>query len=65
MNKWIELLVGLILVIGVILLAFLTLGFQTWDFGNAAWELFKGGVVWVIGAIGILFILLGISDLRN
>ena len=65
MDKWVELFAGLILLIGVIILSFLTLGFQTWDFGNAAWEFLKGGIVWFIGIIGILFILLGISDLKG
>ncbi len=65
MNKWIELLIGLILIIGVILLSFLTLGFPTWDFGNPAWNFLKGGIVWALGLLGILFILLGISDLKG
>ncbi len=65
MNKWIELLAGLILVIGGILLWALTLGNGFWDFGTAAWDLIKGGVLLGILMFGLVFILLGISDLRK
>jgi len=65
MNKWLELLVGLILLIGAILLLAYTRGVGFWDFGTAAWEVLKGGVVWFVAGIGLLFILLGISDLRE
>lgn len=65
MNKWTELFVGLILLAGAVVLAFLTLGMGTWDFGTAAWELLKGGIVWMIAGVGALFILLGISDLKG
>lgn len=65
MNKWIELLLGLVLVIVGVLLWAYTTGRGFWDFGTAAWELVKGGVVWMVIGIGALFILLGISDLKN
>ena len=65
MNKWLELLVGLVLVIVAILLWAYTSGVGFWDFGTAAWEVLKGGVVWFILGIGALFILLGISDLKG
>jgi len=68
MNKWAELLIGLILVIGAILVwgysgQWGASGF--WDFGTAAWEFFKGGLIWFVIMIGLLFILLGISDLKE
>ena len=69
MNKWTELLLGLILVVGIILIAYYS---QTWDVAgkslnlwNSAWIVLKGGVFWFVLGIGILFILLGISDLRE
>ena len=67
MNKWAELLLGLILVIGAIVVAFYSLqGFgASWDFWSAAGTVFKGGLFWVIVGIGALFILLGISDLKG
>lgn len=65
MNKWVELLIGLILLIVAIVVAFVTLPLGTWNFGTAAWEFLKGGLIWFVGLIGILFILLGISDLKG
>jgi len=65
MNKWLELLIGLILIIGAVLVVFLTLPYGFWDFGHAAWEFLKGGVVWFVIMIGLLFLMLGISDLRE
>jgi len=65
MNKWVEILVGLILIVGSILVWAYTLGTGFWDFGTAAWEFLKGGLVWFIILIGLLFLMLGISDLRE
>ena len=65
MNKWAELLLGLILVIGVIIFAFYSQAWGTWNFWSAAWVVLKGGVFWFILGIGALFILLGISDLKG
>lgn len=60
MNKWLELLVGLILVVGTVVFA---LRMPGW--GNSALEFLKGGLVWFVGLIGLLFLLLGISDLKE
>ena len=75
MNKWIELLFGLILVIGAIYLGWLSwagsgagewaIGRFSFDFFHAAWMVLKGGIFWFVLMIGVLFILLGISDLRE
>jgi len=67
MNKWLELLIGLILVVGAIVIAFYSSDWwgEFWNFKNAAWVVFKGGVFWAIVGIGILFVLLGISDLKG
>ena len=67
MNKWFELFFGLILLIGAILVWAFSgqyLG-EFWNFGNAAWIFFKGGLIWMVVMIGLLFILLGISDLKD
>ena len=71
MNKWTELFTGLVIVIGMILLAWAS-SFYSWvifgkDFNllNAAWIFFKGGLFWLAFMIGILFILLGISDIKG
>ena len=67
MNKWFELLLGLILLNGVIALAYFSGNLEGtfWNFKHAAWEFFKGGLVWIIVMIGLLFIVLGISDLKE
>jgi len=65
MNKWAEIVLGLILIIVAVLLWILTLGLGGWDFGTAALEFLKGGIVWFIILLGLLFLMLGISDLRG
>jgi len=67
MNKWFELFLGLILIIGAVLVwAFSGQYFgEFWDFSSAAWMFFKGGLIWFLIMIGLLFILLGISDLKD
>ena len=67
MNKWAELLLGLILVILPIIIAFYSpMWFgEFWNFRSAAWEFLKGSVFWFIVMIGVLFVLLGISDLKG
>jgi hypothetical protein len=67
MDKWAELLLGLILVIGAIIVAWYSSLWwgEFWNFRNAAWLFLKGGAFWLIAMIGVLFILLGISDLKG
>ncbi len=65
MNKWAELLLGLILIIVPILVAFYSQTWGAWNFWSAAGTFFKGGLFWFIVMIGVLFVLLGISDLRE
>lgn len=63
MNKWIELLVGLILIIVPIFLVTSVPLFYNW--GIAALEFLKGGVVALLVLIGIVFMILWISDLKG
>lgn len=69
MNKWAELLIGLILLNGTILVAYFSQNWvwlnTSWNFWTPAWIFFKGGLVWFLLMIGILFILLGISDMKE
>ena len=65
MNKWAELLLGLILIIIPVVVWYYTIGIGFWDFGTAAWEFLKGGLVWFVIMMGFLFVLLGISDLKG
>jgi len=61
MNKWLELLIGLILVI----VAVYAWGTNFLGVGESALTLLKGGIVWFIIFIGLLFLILGISDLKE
>ena len=66
MNKWTELLLGLLLLNGAILVWSLSQGWgDFWNFGMAAWQFLKGGLIWMIIMIGLVFIMLGISDLKG
>jgi TRAP-type C4-dicarboxylate transport system permease small subunit len=71
MNKWSELLLGLILVLVPIVVAWLSLaqGWNAWDisfnFWTPAWNFLKGAIFWFIVMVGALFILLGVSDLKG
>ena len=61
MNKWTELLIGLLLLIAAVSVWIINYA----DFGNAALVFLKGGIVWFVIMLGLLFILLGISDLKG
>ena len=71
MNKWMELLVGLVLLVAVILLGWASSAYSWTLFGkdlnflHSAWILLKGGVFWFLVMISLLLILLGINDLRE
>ena len=71
MNRWAELLLGLILLIGVILIAWASSTYnwvlfgKDFNFLHSAWTFFKGGLFWLVAMIGILLIILGINDLRE
>jgi len=71
MNKWLELLLGLTLLIIVILIAWASSAYS-WvlfgkdlDFLHAGWLFLKGGIFWFVTMIALMFILLGINDLRE
>ena len=67
MNKWLELLLGLILIIVPIYIAWFSGAWwgDFWNIREAAWEFLKGGAFWFLLMLGVLFVLLGISDLRE
>jgi len=58
MNKWLELLLGLILVIVPIVVA---LSYTAW--GAATLAFLMGGVIVGVVLIGLMFVMLGISDI--
>ena len=61
MNKWLEILLGLVLVVAAVY----AWGANLLDMGTAALNFLKGGLVWVILGLGALFLMLGISDLKG
>ena len=71
MNKWVELLFGLVITTGTILLAWSSSAYdwtflgKNLDFLQAGWIFLKGGIFWLMMMIGILLIVLGINDLRD
>ena len=71
MNKWSELVIGLILLLGIILVAGLssiygwTVFGKSLDFLHAGWVVLKGALFWGIFFAGLLLVILGLNDLRN
>jgi len=63
MNKWLKILLGLILIVIPLYLILPTSPLETW--GIAALELIKGGVTIFVLIAGIVFVVLGISDLKD
>jgi hypothetical protein len=61
MNKWLEILLGLILVVASVY----AWGMNYLGLGEAALQFLKGGVVWIVIFVGLLFVMLGISDLKG
>ncbi len=59
MNKWLELLLGLVLVIAPIVVA---LAYPA-SWGAATLSFIMGGLVVFVALIGLMFIMLGISDI--
>ena len=71
MNKWFELILGLVLLIGVVLVGWASsvyswvwLG-RDFNFLHAAWVFLKGGIFWLVTLIAFLLIILGINDLKE
>ncbi|MCF7910235.1 hypothetical protein K9L16_01005 [Candidatus Pacearchaeota archaeon] len=66
MNKWLEILLGLVILIGAILIWYYSLNWGNfWNFGSAAWEVLKGSAMWIVILIGLMFLIIGINDLKE
>jgi hypothetical protein len=63
MNKWLELILGLILLVGTIALVFPGMPLQSW--GSAAWIVLKGALTWIVALVGLILIILGISEIKG
>ena len=71
MDKWLELIFGLIL-LGVVIFVTWASSAYSWvlfgkdfNFLHSAWIFFKGGLFWLVTMISVLLIILGINDLRD
>lgn len=62
MNKWIELILGIILIIAPLYVALSHWG-AAW--GQATLEFIMGGIIVGVILIGLLLIILGISDIKG
>ena len=71
MNKWLELIFGLALLVIMIMVAWASSTYSWTLFGkdlnflHSAWILFKGGVFWFVTLVALLLIMLGINDIRE
>ena len=71
MDKWSELVLGLILLVAVILITWASSAYnwvllgKDFNFLHSAWIFLKGGIFWLATAIALLLIVLGINDLRE
>ena len=63
MNKWLELILGMILLVGTVALVFPGMPLASW--GNAALVFLKGGLTWIVALIGLILIILGISEIKD
>ncbi len=63
MNKWLELFLGLILLAGVVALVLPGMPLQSW--GTSALTVLKGGLAWIVALIGLILIILGISEIKG
>jgi hypothetical protein len=61
MNKYLEILIGLVFLLAPIYV-WIT---NSYGFGAAALAFLKGGLVWVFLGIGAMFLLIGLSDLKD
>ena len=63
MNKWLKIIIGLIVLTGTILIVFPNMPMESW--GKAALTLVKGGITLLAIFVGLILIVLGIMDLKN
>lgn len=61
MNKWLELIIGVVFLIAAIV----AWAYNFAGLGSAALDFLKGGLMWVVIILGVVFIVLGISDLKE
>jgi hypothetical protein len=62
MNKWLELILGVILLVGVVALVLPGMPMDSW--GLAAWVVLKGALTWIVALVGLILIILGKEKLN-
>jgi hypothetical protein len=69
MDKWSEIILGLVLIVIAVLVSAYSSSWYafglSFNFGPAAWNFLKGGLIWLVILVGLLFLMLGISDLKD
>ena len=60
MNKFMEIILGLVLIIAAILVG---LSFSSWM--DASLSVLKGGILWALLGAGLVLVMLGLSELRG
>lgn len=71
MNKWLELILGLLLLVVLIFVAWASSAYSWTLFGkdfnllHSAWIFLKGAVFWFVLMIALLLVVLGINDLKE
>ena len=61
MNKWLELIMGIVFLIAAVV----AWVYNFAGLGSAALNFLKGGLMWIIIILGVVFVVLGISDLKE
>ena len=61
MNKYLEIIIGLIILVAGVSLAVLNIQ----GFGTAMLSVLKGGIGWLIVLVGIVLIGMGLGDLKD
>jgi len=64
MNKYLEILTGLILLL-VPIYTWMAIPGGYWELGTAALMVLKGGLMWALLGIGAMFLIIGLSDLKD
>ncbi|GIU68369.1 MAG: hypothetical protein KatS3mg001_219 [Candidatus Pacearchaeota archaeon] len=71
MNKWFELILGLIILVATILISWLSSAYSWTLFGkdlnflHAAWVFFKGALFWFLIFVALILIILGITEIKE
>jgi hypothetical protein len=63
MNKYLQILVGLVFLLAPIYEWIAN--YTKLDLGTAALAFLKGGVIWMLLGIGLVFLMMGISELKD